>query len=237
MVGPRLLASTGDIEHHLEDLPPDLFDCRIAGRNRARVDVDQIAPAIAPAKMRDATLITGTIARPYGVPRPVVKMCMFIAAASCSVPQIKSLAGVAAKISPFAVTRSPGPMTPAIAAVPAFATEPSAFSTMLRQAAALVSRAGIRAAIRPAAIEICVVPRHLANQIARYVFVRCTRRQQMDCITHLRHFGKHHRRAGAHQQVRRITHRRISRDAGESVAAAALQADHQIGRRPRDALP
>jgi hypothetical protein len=46
--------------------------------------------------LRVATLITGTSARPYGVPRPVVKMCRFMPAASCSVPQMKSLAGVAA---------------------------------------------------------------------------------------------------------------------------------------------
>jgi hypothetical protein len=43
-----------------------------------------------------ATLTTGTSARPYGVPRPVVKTCTFMPAASCSVPQMKSLAGVAA---------------------------------------------------------------------------------------------------------------------------------------------
>ena len=43
-----------------------------------------------------ATLTTGASARPYGVPRPVVKTCTFMPAASCSVPQMKSLAGVAA---------------------------------------------------------------------------------------------------------------------------------------------
>ena len=66
------------------------------------------------------------------MPRPVVKTCMFMDAASCSVPQMKSLAGVAAKIKPFcrdAFARDR--MTPAIALVPAFAVEPSAFSTML----------------------------------------------------------------------------------------------------------
>ena len=86
-------------------------------RNRSRINIDQIDQRSASA-VRDATLITGTIASPYGVPRPVVKTCMFIAAASCSVPQMKSLAGVAAKIRPFAVTRSPGPETPAIGSCP-----------------------------------------------------------------------------------------------------------------------
>src|SRR5882672_5474432 len=46
--------------------------------------------------VRVATLITGTSAKPYGVPRPVVKTCRFMPAANCSVPQMKSLAGVAA---------------------------------------------------------------------------------------------------------------------------------------------
>ena len=46
--------------------------------------------------LRVATLMTGTCASPYGVPRPVVKTCRFMPAASCSVPQMKSLAGVAA---------------------------------------------------------------------------------------------------------------------------------------------
>ena len=46
--------------------------------------------------LRVATLMTGHSAKPYGVPRPVVKTCKFIPAASCSVPQMKSLAGVAA---------------------------------------------------------------------------------------------------------------------------------------------
>src|ERR1700730_15446174 len=56
---------------------------------------------------------------------------MFIDAASCSVPQTKSLAGVAAKTSPLQVIRSPGPKTPLIELVPALAMEPSAFSTTL----------------------------------------------------------------------------------------------------------
>jgi len=83
----------------------------------------------------------------YGVPRPVVKTCTFIPAASCSVPHTKSLAGVAAKIRPFRVTRSPGPNTPSILLVPALATEPSAFSTMLNSPPDLFPGVGL--ALRP----------------------------------------------------------------------------------------
>ena len=53
--------------------------------------------------------------------------------ANCSVPQTKSLAGVAAKISPFWLIRSPGASTPAIGLVPDLMTEPIAFSTMLER--------------------------------------------------------------------------------------------------------
>jgi len=48
-------------------------------------------------------------------------------AASCRVPQMKSLAGVAAKMRPLAVTRSPWPETPAMALAPDLAMAPSAF--------------------------------------------------------------------------------------------------------------
>ena len=51
--------------------------------------------------------------------------------ANCNVPQTKSLAGVAAKISPLVVARSPGDSTPEMAAVPDLAIEPSVFSMML----------------------------------------------------------------------------------------------------------
>ncbi len=60
----------------------------------------------------------------------MVKTCRFIPAASCSVPQTKSPAGVAAKTRPLALTRSPGAVTAISAVVPALATEPRAFSTM-----------------------------------------------------------------------------------------------------------
>ncbi len=39
------------------------------------------------------------------MPRPVVKMCTFMPAASCSVPQMKSLAGVAAYTKPLGACR------------------------------------------------------------------------------------------------------------------------------------
>ncbi len=81
--------------------------------------------------LRVDTLMTGAIARPYGVPRPVVNTCRFMPEASCSVPQTKSLAGVAAKIRPLRRTFSPGPSTSTIGLLPDLTMEPSAFSTTL----------------------------------------------------------------------------------------------------------
>ena len=60
----------------------------------------------------------------------MVNTCRFIPAASCNVPQMKSLAGVAAKIRPLWLTFSPGDRTPEIGELPDFTMEPIAFSTM-----------------------------------------------------------------------------------------------------------
>jgi len=70
-------------------------------------------------------------------------MCMFMPAANCRVPQMKSLAGVAAKTKPLAVTRSPGPATAASAVLPALATDPSAFSTTLARPPRLLPGVGL----------------------------------------------------------------------------------------------
>jgi hypothetical protein len=60
-----------------------------------------------------------------------VNTCNVIPEASCNVPQMKSLAGVAANVMPFLRTRSPGDSTSTIAVVPDLTIEPSDFSTML----------------------------------------------------------------------------------------------------------
>ena len=61
-------------------------------------------------------------------------------AASCNVPQMKSLAGVAANTKPFWSGRnfSPGANTCEIAAVPLLTMEPMAFSAMLDKPPALL---------------------------------------------------------------------------------------------------
>src|SRR5688500_4268929 len=56
---------------------------------------------------------------------------------------MKSLAGVAANTRPFAVTRSPGAVTAISAVLPAFATDPSAFSTTLASPPRLLPGVGL----------------------------------------------------------------------------------------------
>ena len=68
--------------------------------------------------------------------------------ASCCVPQMKSLAGVAANTRPFAVTFSPCAATARMAVLPALATLPSAFSTMLARPPRLLP--GVVLALRSA---------------------------------------------------------------------------------------
>src|ERR1022692_4976260 len=103
----------------------------------------------------------------------LVKTCTFIKA-SCCVPQMKSLAGVAANTSPRVEIFSPCVATARSAVVPDLATLPSAFSTMLaspprllpgvvlalRQPPALVARSRVGAAVRHATRQILVVPSH-----------------------------------------------------------------------------
>ncbi|MNI72169.1 hypothetical protein D3C73_1280920 [compost metagenome] len=60
----------------------------------------------------------------------MVNTCRFMPAANCKVPQTKSLAGVAQKIRPLPLKRSPGPNTPLIALLPDLTMEPRDFSTM-----------------------------------------------------------------------------------------------------------
>ena len=67
------------------------------------------------------------------------------------------------------------------------------------EAALLVARRGIGAAVGFTELKIAVVPVHLANQGVGDVLAGGTWRQQMDGVAHLSDFGKHHRGAGAHQ--------------------------------------
>ena len=61
----------------------------------------------------------------------MVNTCKVMPEASCKVPQMKSLAGVAANSMPFCRAFSPGDSTPAIGPEPDLTIEPNDFSTML----------------------------------------------------------------------------------------------------------
>jgi hypothetical protein len=46
MIGPGLLAPAGDVEDELKYLLPNFLDTRSPGCNPARINVDQIPPAL-----------------------------------------------------------------------------------------------------------------------------------------------------------------------------------------------
>ena len=120
-----------------------------------------------------------------------------------------------------------------IALEPDLTIEPSDFSTMLASPPFLLP--GVVLALRsaPPRAQISIVPGHLAHQRAADVLVDGATRQQLDGVAHFGDFGEHHGRAGAHQKVGGEADRGIGGDAGKCVAAAALQADHEIGRPGR----
>ena len=101
----------------------------------------------------------------------------------------------------------------------------------VRQAALLVARRGVGAAIDLAALQVGVVPGHLVDHALRHLGRGGARGQLVDAVAHFGGLGEHHARAGAHQQVGAEAHRRVGGDAGEGIAAAALHADHEFARR------
>ena len=158
-----------------------------------------------------------------------VNTCRFMDG-SCCAPQMKSLAGVAAKTRPFAVDLFAMARYRRMAEVPDLAIEPSAFSTILARPPRLLPGVGfaLRSAC-PAQGNRHTTP---SRESGRGQLLDCrARREQVDGVANLRHFGEQHRRAGAHQQVRRVPDGGIAGHAGKRVAASALQADRQLGRR------
>src|ERR1700687_4929295 len=129
-VGPHLGAATRNLQNQAEQVPARLLDGGFAGGDAAGVESIRSFQRRA-SSVRVDTLMTGAAASPYGVPRPVVNTCNVMPDASCNVPQMKSLAGVAANVMPFLRTRSPGDSTSTIAVVPDLTIEPSDFSTIL----------------------------------------------------------------------------------------------------------
>ena len=96
------------------------------------------------------------------------------------------------------------------------------------QAAFFVAGRGVGAAVGAAALQISVVPGHLADHGLGHFRSAGARGQLVNAVTHLSGFRKHHAGAGTHQQVGAKADRRVGGDAGKSVAAAALHAHHQL---------
>jgi hypothetical protein len=96
------------------------------------------------------------------------------------------------------------------------------------QAAGLVARRGVGAAVGAAALQVGVVPGHLAHHGLGHFGRGGAGGELGDAVAHLGGLAEHHAGAGAHQQVGAEAHRRVGGDAAEGVAAAALHAHHQF---------
>ena len=150
-------------------------------------------------------------------------------------PQMKSLAGVAANTRPlgghpFAV-RGHG----ADGGATGFGDAAQRLLDDVGKASALVAGRGVGAAVSGSARQVFVVPAHLADQLSRHTLGGCARGQQVHGVAHFGDLGEHHGGSGAHQQIGRVAHRGIAGDAGESIAATALQAHYEFRRGDRAA--
>jgi len=105
---------------------------------------------------------------------------------------MKSLAGVAAKTSPLAVTFSPWDGAGA-----GFRYAAEGLLNDVGEAAAFVAGRGVGAAVRHAAREVFVVPLHFADQCAGNVWCRTARREQMHGVADFGDFAEHDRGARA----------------------------------------
>src|SRR5438105_5790791 len=46
MIGPGLLAAAGDVKDEVEQIPANLFDGRVTGRDAAGVEIDEVGPSL-----------------------------------------------------------------------------------------------------------------------------------------------------------------------------------------------
>ncbi len=129
LLGPGSTATAGDVQHRAEEFPQPVSSSVAAAVAMPPVSTCIKSYQRRASSLRFATMMTGTAASLYGVPRPVVRTCRFIPADNCSVPQTKSLAGVAAYSKPLRVARSPARTTPKIGAAPDFMIEPKCVAT------------------------------------------------------------------------------------------------------------
>ena len=99
------------------------------------------------------------------------------------------------------------------------------------QAAFLVARRRIGAAVGGALLQVAVVPVHFTYQGTGHLLVFGARGQHVDGVAHLGHFREQHGGAGAYQQVGCVPQRRVGGDARERIAATALHAKDQFAGR------
>lgn len=101
------------------------------------------------------------------------------------------------------------------------------FFNDVREAAALVAGGGIGGAVGGAAGEVFVVPLHFADEGAGDIRGGAARGEEVDGVADFGDFTEQDGGAGADEQVGGEAHGRVGGDAGEGVAAPALEADDQ----------
>nr|GEU28088.1 hypothetical protein [Tanacetum cinerariifolium] len=228
-------AAAGHVQHQLEHLPAHVRDGGVAAGDTAGVDVHQVVPALGQIVAggdldhRDfGQAVRGTAARGEDVhihPRSQLQ---------CTANEIAGGRGGVDQTLLFELFARTDHAVDCTAA--RLDDRAHGFLDDVRQTALLVTGRGVGAAVDAAVIEVAVVPRHLADHGGRHFRRFGARGQLVDTVAHLGRFGEHHGGAGAHQQVGGKAHGRIGGHAGKRVAAAALHANHQLGRRHRFAL-
>jgi hypothetical protein len=143
----------------VKQVPANLLDGSFTCGNAASIEVNEVVPAACELAAR-GNFDRRTTSQAIGI---------FIPAASRSVPQTKSLAGVGANGSPFLDARSPNQTTPTIGAVPDLTIDPIAFSTMF--ASPPFRLPGMVFALRstPSPFQVAILPRQLVDQGLRNV--------------------------------------------------------------------
>ncbi len=77
-------------------------------------------------------------------------------------------------------------------------------------------------------LKIVVVPRHLTDKREGDIAICGAWRKQVNRVANLCHFREHDCRTGADKKISRIADTGVCGDAGEGVAASALETDDEI---------
>ena len=230
LLGPRLLLAARHVQVVVEQLPAKVFNRSASGRNPPGIDVDQVRPALCqfgPGRYLDHRRHRQTIRRAA----PGGEHMQVHPRRQLQRPADKITGRGRAEDQPFALEALARAEHAIDRTATGFDDRAQGLFDNVRQPALLVARRGVGAAVRLTLGQVTVVPVHFPHQFLSNLLSFRAGGQQINRVAHLGNFGKHHRRASAQQQIRGITQRRVGGDAGKRIAAAALHAQDQLGRR------